>query len=306
MGLIKVGEAEILPVLEMTLGPRPIAWLGASPALIDAHRDWLQPWFLEDGDTWSLNFQTFVLRVDGKTVVIDPCTGNGRPNPLPPFNMLDEPFIERFGATGVRPEDVDYVFCTHMHHDHCGWNTQLRDGRWVPTFPNARYLFLRREYERWDPARPDHRAVAYNEGVWERSIQPIVEAGLADLITDRHQLSSSLVVEPAHGHTLGHAMLSLSSRTEQAYFSGDCFHHPLQLIDPDLQFGDCDDIEGARASRRRLVQSALAHEALIIPAHLPAPHAGHLRHSHDRLVFEALASPSPGFNSFQLEARSCH
>jgi glyoxylase-like metal-dependent hydrolase (beta-lactamase superfamily II) len=288
--MIRVGAARIRPVLEMAFTGRPIAWLGAEPALIEANRDWLEPHFLQAGDTWSLNFQSWLLEVDGKVVVVDPCTGNGRPHPLPMFDNLDTPFIERFCETGVRPDDVDYVFCTHMHHDHCGWNTQLRGGRWVPTFPNARYLFVRREYERWDPNGAHYRAVDYNAGVYERSILPIVEAGLADLVLDRHRISPSLAIEPAPGHTLGHALLRLGSEAEEACFTGDCFHHPLQLVDPALQFGDCDDVEQATATRRRLAALGLEREALLIPAHLPAPHAGRVRRRDaGGVMFEALA-----------------
>jgi glyoxylase-like metal-dependent hydrolase (beta-lactamase superfamily II) len=287
--MIKLGQADIRPVLEMALLRRPIAFLGADPALIEANRSWLAPHFLEEGDTWSLNFQSWILQVDGKVVVVDPCTGNGRPHPIAPFDMLDQPFIERFCATGVRPEDVDYVFCTHMHHDHCGWNTQLRDGRWVPTFPNARYLFVRREYDRWNPNGAGYRAVDYNEGVYERSILPVVEAGLADLVMEQTRVSPSLQIQPAHGHTLGHCMLHLASEEAQGYFTGDVFHHPLQLTVPELQFGDCDDVEQAIATRRRLVDLALEREALIIPAHLPYPHAGRLRRDGEVVSFVGLA-----------------
>ena len=290
MSLIKLGNAEVRSVLEMSFSGRPIAWLRAEPALIEANRDWLSPHFLEEGDTWSLNFQSWILQCDDQIVVIDPCTGNGRPHPLPMFNMLDIPFIERFCETGVRPEDVDYVFCTHMHHDHAGWNTQLRDGRYVPTFPNARYLFLRREYERWDPRGVSYRAIDYNEGVFERSILPVVEAGLADLVMDHHRISPSLGIEPAHGHTLGHAMLHLASGAEDCYFSGDVFHHPLQLVQPEIQFGDADDLVLAIETRRRLVALGLEREALIIPAHLPFPHAGRVHQVDDTIVFKALAS----------------
>jgi glyoxylase-like metal-dependent hydrolase (beta-lactamase superfamily II) len=289
MSAIRVGETEIRSALEMSLDRRPIAHLGAEPDLIEANRDWLSPYFLEEGDTWSLNFRTWILQVDGKAVAVDPCTGNGRPHPMAIFDGLDTPFIERFCATGIRPEDIGYVFCTHMHHDHCGWNTQLRDGRWTPTFPNARYIFLRREYERWNPNGAQYRLVAYNEGVYERSIQPIVEAGLADLVMEHHRILPSLTIEPAHGHTLGHAMLHLVSQAEEAYFSGDCFHHPLQLTRPELQFGDADDVEQAIATRRRLVALGLERNALIVPAHLPAPHAGRVRRRDDGgIIFEAL------------------
>jgi glyoxylase-like metal-dependent hydrolase (beta-lactamase superfamily II) len=284
---LKLGDVEIRSALEMSLTGRPIAWLGADPALIETHRDWLAPHFLQEGDTWSLEFRCWILQIDGKVVVVDPCTGNGRPHPLPMFDQLDTPFIERFCATGVRPEEVDYVFCTHMHHDHCGWNTRLRDGRWVPTFPNARYIFVRREYERWNPNGAGYRAVDYNEGVYERSILPIVEAGLADLVMDSHRISPSLTVEAAPGHTLGHAMLRLTSHGEEACFSGDCFHHPLQLVEPSLQFGDCDDLDQAIATRRRLAALSLEREMLVIPAHLPAPHAGRVRRIGERRTFEA-------------------
>jgi len=288
MQVIRVGDAEIRSALEMTLPERPIAWLGADPALVEANRDWLAPHFLQEGDTWSLEFRSWILQVDGKVVVVDPCTGDGRPHPMPIFDRLSTPFIERFHATGVRPEEVDYVFCTHMHHDHCGWNTQLRGGRWVPTFPNARYLFLRREYDRWGPQAASHRTVDYNAGVFERSILPIVEAGLADLVLDHHRVLPGLEIEHAPGHTLGHAVLRLFSDGQEACFSGDSCHHPLQLVEPTIQFGDCDDIGAAVATRRRIAALSLERNALIIPAHLPAPHAGWVRRSGERLVFEGL------------------
>jgi len=284
--LITVGDAEIRSVLEMQLPQRPIAWLGADADLIEANRHWLAPHFLQEGDTWSLNFQSWILRVDGKVIVVDPCNGNGRPHPMPIFDMLDIPFIERFEATGTHPDEVDYVFCTHMHHDHCGWNTQLRGGRWVPTFPNARYLFVQREFDRWNPRGANYQGVDYNEGVYERSILPVVEAGRADFLPDNYDLCASLRIEPAYGHTLGHSFMRLSSRREEAIFTGDAFHHPLQLTAPEIQFGDCDDTAEAVETRRKLVETALAAEPLLIPAHLPFPHAGWVRRRDGGIVFE--------------------
>lgn len=278
MTLFSVGDAAIDSALEMSLTRRPITSLGASDELIKANRHWLTPYFLEEGDTWSLDFRTWILRVDDKVVVIDPCTGNGRPHLLPPFDMLDTPFIERFEATGTRVDEVDVVFCTHMHHDHCGWNTRLRNKRWVPTFPKARYIFLQREYNRW---HPDNRGkfprMKFNQEVFERAIAPIVEAGLAELVLDDYRLSHSLRIEAGHGHTHGHAMLRLSSSGEEAIFTGDTFHHPLQLTNPLIQFGDCDDLDDAIATRRRLIKNGLERNALLIPAHLPFPHAGKIQ-----------------------------
>jgi len=270
--MISIGDAELRRVEEMTI-QSSVLHFTQDRALIEAHRHWLAPHFLGTDDRWSNTFQSFILAVDGRIVVIDPCTGNGRPHPLHQFSGLDTPYIERFAAAGVRPEEVDYVFCTHLHHDHCGWNTELRGGRYVPTFPNARYLIARREADRWDPRRSGYRGFDWNDGVFERSVLPVLEAGLAELIDARHRISRSLVIEPAPGHTLGHAMLHLESEAQEAYFSGDVFHHPLQLVRPELQYGPADDLDQAIATRRRILDLCIARTALIIPAHLPAPHA---------------------------------
>jgi glyoxylase-like metal-dependent hydrolase (beta-lactamase superfamily II) len=284
-----VGKAEIQSALELELTGRPIAWLGARPQLIDANRWWMAPHFLQHGETWSLNFRSWIVRVDDKIIVIDPCNGNDRPNPTAAFDMLEIPFLERFEATGTRVENVDYVFCTHLHHDHCGWNTLLRDGRWVPTFPNARYIFVKREYERWHPdnaAQFPHRA--YNDDVYAQSIAPIVAAGLADLVLESYPITPSLRLTAGGGHTVGHTMVHLASDGAEAMFSGDAFHHPLQLIDNAIRFGDHDDWTGVVETRRRLVRESLEREMLLIPAHLPYPHAGRMRQDEKRLFFEAL------------------
>jgi glyoxylase-like metal-dependent hydrolase (beta-lactamase superfamily II) len=286
--LFTLGRAGIHRVEEMRLSS-PIAGVTGDSALIEANRSWLCPYFLDDTDHWDTVFQSYILCVDDKITVIDPCNGNGRPHKIfPMFDMLETPYIERFAATGIRPEDVDYVFCTHCHHDHCGWNTVLRDGRYLPTFPNARYLLSKRDYDRWNPALPGYQPVAFNEGVFERSLLPVMAAGLATLIPDRHRISAAMEIEPAFGHTLGHAMLHLTSDNREAYFTGDVFHHPLQLAYPELQFGPADDLEQAILSRKLIVGLAADRDALIIPAHLPSPHGLRVYRQND--VFSFMAS----------------
>lgn len=286
MTTMTIGTAQLRRVEEFRISSH-LPNVTQDEAFIDANRHWLEPWCIHEHDRWDVVFQSWILTAEGRVIVIDPCTGNGRPHCQPWFDNLDFPYIERFAATGIRPEEVDYVFCTHMHHDHCGWNTQLRGGRWVPTFPNARYLFARREFERWDSRQPGFRFVDYNAGVYERSILPVVEAGLADLIEDRHAVLDGLTILAAHGHTFGHAMMHLLSNGDEAYFSGDVFHNPLQLVRPEIQFGDCDDIGQAIESRRRLVETCADSGALIIPAHLSAPHCIRVARDGDALVFRA-------------------
>jgi glyoxylase-like metal-dependent hydrolase (beta-lactamase superfamily II) len=272
MAVLTIGDVELFRVEELRI-PNSIAYFTQDPALVAAHRHWLSPHFLDADDRFDLVFQSWVFAADGRVVLVDPCTGNGKPHPISFFDRLDVPFIERLAETGFRPEDVDLVVCTHLHHDHCGWNTQLRDGKWVPTFPNARYVLRKEEVDRWGRDRGRHRMPAYNDGVFERSVQPVIEAGLVDLVAGHHALTPGLIAEPAPGHTLGHQMLHLRSAGRHALFTGDCFHHPIQLVEPSIPFGDAEDLQQAIATRLHLVELAVQLDALLIAAHLPAPHA---------------------------------
>jgi len=285
---IRIGDAEISRAEEFTL-QFPIKRLTRDQSILDANADWLTADFY-DRTTQSLTmvFHTWIVQVDGLTVVIDPCNGNGRSRPAVPFfENLDTPFLERFEATGVRPDQVDMVFCTHLHCDHCGWNTRMQGGRWVPTFPNARYLFVRREVERWDPRQPGHSPAEFNVGVFEDSVRPVLDAGLADLVEDRHAVSSSLAIEPSWGHTLGHSTMRLSSAGDAAFFTGDAFHHPLQVVRPDLNMDGGDDVALAGQTRARLVREMAELDAMIMPAHFPDPYCGRVRKAGDGYRFEA-------------------
>jgi len=286
---ITLGDAELHRVEELRVR-LPFDMFGASDDLIAANADWLRPRWLDDDGTWDMVVQSFIVVADGRVTVVDPCVGNGRPLPtFPIFDNLDTPFIERFGDTGFRPEDVDAVVCTHLHSDHCGWNTVLRDGKYVPTFPNARYYMGWRELTRWDTRRPDYKHIPENEGVFERSVLPVLEAGLVDVIGDTHPVSPSLTARLAHGHTLGHMALELASGGEHGWFTGDAFHHPIELIHPELDPESCEDFANTVITRKRLIDTFIAQGALIIPAHFTEPHAGYLREENGVRTFEPLA-----------------
>lgn len=270
--VLTIGDSAIRRVEELRI-PNSIAHFTEDQALLAAHRHWLAPHFLDENDGFDLVFQSWIFETDGRVVLVDPCNGNGKPHMVPFFDRLDVPYIERIEETGYRPADIDLVVCTHLHHDHCGWNTVLRDGKWVPTFPNARYIIQQAEYDRWGRDRHLHPAFAYNDGVFERSVQPVVEAGLAELVDGSRRLGEGLAVELAAGHTAGHQMLHLASAGHRALFTGDCFHHPIQLVDPAIPFGDAEDQAQVAAMRRKLAAIAADEHCLLIPAHLPAPHA---------------------------------
>jgi glyoxylase-like metal-dependent hydrolase (beta-lactamase superfamily II) len=283
--MLKIGGAELRRVEEMT-SSMPVSQFTADEEFVAQHAGWLRPAFLDAGGNLSIVYQSWILLLDDKLIVIDPCAGNDRSFPhFPVFHRPKTPYLERFEASGFRAEEVDFVFCTHLHADHCGWNTQLRGGRFVPMFPNARYVIVRREFERWDSRAAEHQSVRENAGAFETSVLPVLEAGLLDLVGDDHQIMPGLSIEASHGHTLGHACLHLQSEANNAYFAGDTFHSVIQLVDPTLDVGGADDLPALIASRRRLIRQCAERNALLIPAHFPAPHAGWIREQASQTVF---------------------
>jgi glyoxylase-like metal-dependent hydrolase (beta-lactamase superfamily II) len=283
---VRIGDADLWEVEEIA-HKKPLSEMTIDEALIASLPDWLFPTFIDAERQFDIVTRSWILIVEGRVVVIDPCTGNGREFPdFPPAHMLDTPYIERFAATGIRPEDVDFVFCTHLHMDHCGWNTVLRDGKYVPTFPNAQYVMVQRELDRWDPRQPGHVPIPQNAGTFENSILPVLEAGLARIVGDMSTICPGVEVEPSYGHTVGHSTLHVSSGSKEAYFVGDVFHHPLEMVHPDLDDHTSEDFGLLQVSRRRLIETCLRKDALIVPAHFWCPFGGHLHQGADGLVFE--------------------
>jgi len=190
-------------------------------------------------------------------------------------------------AAGFAPDDIDYVLCTHLHADHVGWNTRLIDGRWVPTFPNARYVFARQEWEHWRVA--GLRAEYTTDPYYEDSLLPIMESGQAELVATDYAFDDSVRIEPWPGHTPGHVCVVVQCQGASVVLSGDIMHTPLQCAEPQLNNCFCIDAEAARATRRRLLETFADTPVMLIPAHFPTPTAGWIR-SHDgafRFHFDA-------------------
>jgi len=272
----RIGVATIDRVEEQRF-PVPVAMLTDDEDLVERHLTPLPVGLFDpDAETFQFCFQSWIIRVDGLTVLVDPCNGNGRAGrPAPAFDGLHTPYLERLEALGAPAAAIDVVFCTHFHYDHCGWNTQLVDGCWVPTFPTARYVFVDAEYARWEPAGGGHPN-DFNGNVFDESVRPVVEAGQATIVATPHQLSPSLRIESAPGHTVGHAALRLESVGAVAWFVGDVVHHPVQVLRPELHLPGCDDLPQAIATRRTMFAAIRAEGALMFPAHFAEPHHGRI------------------------------
>jgi glyoxylase-like metal-dependent hydrolase (beta-lactamase superfamily II) len=280
-----IGAAEVARVEEQQF-PVPLSLLTDDAEFIARRIAPLPAGFLDrSAEAFQFFNQSWLIRADGLTVLVDPCNGNGRDRAVPYFHQRDLPWLEHLRATGTEPESVDVVFCTHLHNDHCGWNTTWAGDRWIPTFPRARYLLAEAEYRRWDTAAGSPHPNTYNESVFAECVLPVADAGLLELITPPYRVSPGLTIEPAPGHTEGHALLRLESEGGRAYFTGDAFHHPAQVTRPELRLPGCDDPVLAAASRRAITARVHAEGACMFPAHFAAPHYGRVERDGEEYVF---------------------
>ena len=257
------------------------------PALLDEHRDWLVPNYYDPPTgRFMSSIHSWVIRTKHHTILVDTCVGNHKNRPhFERFHMLNTPYLDRLAAAGVRPEEVDYVMCTHLHVDHVGWNTQLVDGRWVPTFPNAKYVFSRVDREYWDPKRNASLAPV-NAGVFEDSVSPVIEAGQDQLVEMNDRLGDNFVIEPAPGHTPGHVIFRLLDGGQEGVFVGDVMHHPLQVYRPAMSSRFCTDPMQAAESRKRVLEHCAECAGKVFPAHFGVPHVGWVRRKGDGFRFE--------------------
>lgn len=233
------------------------------------HREMLVPDHLGADDAMvHVAMQTWLLRSEGRTILVDTGVGNDKARPaVEAWDHLDLDYLGNLARAGVRPEDVDLVVNTHLHVDHVGWNTRLLDGAWLPTFPNATYLMPRADFEFWNPANNPSIAGSVNENVFEDSVAPVHGAGQVQLWEGSHTIDANLRLEAAPGHTPGSSVIKLTSGTERALLAGDLIHTPLQVMHPEHNSCFCEDPARARTTRHRLLGWAADVNALVLPAH---------------------------------------
>lgn len=265
-----VGAATITRVVEAeTPGIPPELFFPGFTAADVRPIEWLVPRFAAEDGTIAFAVQAFVVEVGGRTIVVDPCVGNGKRLELPFWNDQRWPFWERFTEAGFAADTVDLVVHTHLHADHIGWDTHRDGDAWVPTFTRARHLYTEADLV--------HRRASDRAGVedaYEESIAPIFAAGLADVVADDADLGDGLRLEATPGHTPGHVSLWIESEGEVALITGDWLHHPLQCAAPDTpEIGDA-DVEQARSTRHRMLGVAASTGALFVGTHFPAAPAG--------------------------------
>lgn len=286
----QVGDVQVTRVGELILEsytPTSLFPNWDTKPLMD-HQHLLSPNSMDVGFQPLMSVHTWVVRTKDHTILIDPGVGNNKSRPFTPaFDHLQLPFLERLAAAGVRPEAVDYVLMTHLHVDHVGWNTQRVDECWVPTFPNARYVFSKTEYEYYkDPANHTDRNKT-SVIILQDSIIPIIDAGLAEMINiDGSEFIDGLSFIPSSGHSIDHSSISLSSCGEEALFVGDLLHHPLQVRFPELNSVFDAFAERSRSSRLWALEYAAERRAILFSSHLPESAAGLVIRDGERFAWQ--------------------
>lgn len=270
--MLNFGTATIDAISDLDRFALPIDLLfpGRSVETLEPHRAALAPYHVDfDAGEILLGVHSHLLRVNGRTILIDTCVGEHKPRPKRPDwdQRAATGYLERFARAGLRPEDIDIVMCTHLHTDHVGWNTQLIDGRWVPTFPNARYLVGRTEFDHWQAQELASPGV-HNHGCFSDSVLPIIEAGLADFVEDGFDIGGGVSLTALPGHTPGQLGLCLCHGTQQALFCADAVHSPVQVYQPEWASRFCSDPAMAVDTRLKLFDRFADTSNLLIPAHL--------------------------------------
>ncbi len=229
---------------------------------------WLEP-FVGDKGHLLQKIHCCIIDTGSERIAVDTCVGNDKERGNPLWHEQQGPFLDRLSASGYSPESITHVVCTHLHVDHVGWNTRLVNGEWVPTFPNAEYLFVEVEFDHWSNTED-----LFGDPVFEDSVAPIKNAGLANLVGSDYVIGDAVSFESTPGHTPGHISIRVDSGDQRAIITGDMAHSPIQIANPDLSSSFDTDPDMARSTRLEAFARWADGRTLVIGTHFGTPTAG--------------------------------
>lgn len=247
--------------------------------MVDPHRHWFEQMGL-DAASGLMTFcmQSYVIRTGKHNILIDTCLGNHKNHPARPawHQKTDSTYMDALNKAGLTVDDIDFVMCTHLHPDHVGWNTQLVDGRWVPTFPNAKYIFSEKELAYWEETNAKTEIPYVVE-----SVLPIVQAGRVTKVSNDYQLDDMIWCEPTPGHTPDHMSICMKHGSHTGVITGDLIHSPIQCVYPHIHARPDVDKELAVKTRRAYLEKYADTDTLICATHFPSPSFGHFHSEGD-------------------------
>jgi len=277
----KIGDITITQLIEITdsSGAVPVLPVATPDKL--AEIPWLKPNFVTPEGNLIMNIQMLIIETPDQKMVVDTCIGNDKALTMEGWADLQLPFLDDLKKLGHDPDSVDQVICTHLHVDHVGWNTRKVSGKWVPTFPNARYLMVENEFEFWRDLNDDSFGDVFGE-----SIRPVVDAGQADMVRSDHRVTDGVWFEATPGHTPGHVSVHVGSQGEEAIISGDMMHHPCQIARPDWVTPFDADSPAACATRKQFLERYADKPVLVLGTHFANPVGGHIVRDGDTYRFD--------------------
>jgi len=255
-----------------------------TPELLAENRAWLKKaGALDDNDVLILCFQSYIVKTPHHTILIDSCIGNDKQRPARPnwHQKTDDNYMSALKAAGFSVGDIDYVMCTHLHVDHVGWNTRMENGRWVPTFPKARYVFAKSEYDYWHEQNAKAEVPPFAD-----SVLPVVEATRAEFVGNDFAIGDHARILPTPGHTPGHVAFAFGKGKDDAVFAGDLMHSPLQTLHPELSPKFDVDPKQAAVTRRSFLERYCDTDTLCCTAHFPSPSSGKIKRKGNAFVCE--------------------
>jgi glyoxylase-like metal-dependent hydrolase (beta-lactamase superfamily II) len=279
----RIGDVTVTKIVELeAVGGSKFLLPQATKEVCQGFR-WMFPHFMDEEGRLKMSVHALVVQTPTKRIIVDTCLGNDKQGRgVPGWNNLQGPFLRDLAAAGFPRESIDIVMCTHLHVDHVGWNTMLVDGKWVPTFPNARYLMARTEFEYWQSRREKPEEVA----IFEDSVRPVFEAGLVDLVDTDHRICDEVKLVPTVGHTPGHCSVAITSGGRDALITGDFVHHPCQMAMPAWAATVDYDSEQSTRTRKEVFGRLADTSTLVIGTHFAGPTAGHLKKDGDAFRLE--------------------
>jgi glyoxylase-like metal-dependent hydrolase (beta-lactamase superfamily II) len=270
----QIGDVKVTRIIEIqvTGGTKFILPDATRENVVDI--DWLAPHFMDSDGRLIMSIHALIVDTGTRRIMVDTCLGNDKQRAIPGWNMRMGPFLDDIAAASYPRESIDTVLCTHLHVDHVGWNTMMVDGKWVPTFPNARYLIGQAEWDHWHAhSSPNRRG----DDCFSDSVKPVFDAGLVDFVASDAEICDEVRLEPTPGHTPGHVSVRISSKGEEALITGDVMHHPCQMARPDWVSSADTDSAAARATREKMLDRYADTPVLVIGTHFATPTAGHIR-----------------------------
>lgn len=278
----QIGKVKVTRIVEMQVkGGTKFILPQATPEAVLPIK-WLAPHFMDDKGNLIMSIHALVIDTGDRRIIVDTCIGNNKQRNVPNWNNLQLPFLEDLEKAGYPKDSIDTVLCTHLHVDHVGWNTMLINDKWIPTFPNARYLMGQKEFDYWN-AEDD---VEKYGTVMDDSVRPVVEAGLAEFVDMDHKICDEVYLEPTTGHTPGHVSVHISSEGQEALITGDCIHHPCQIARLDWSSSADYDPKASQVTRKDLMAQYADRDILIIGTHFATPTAGYFRKTADNTAEE--------------------